>query len=330
MFEFLHFAEREVCGRELENTVTELRACQCCGTPGVVCTRQNLAFMPLILQDLLGGTSEYDIESALRARAAVLPLHVVPYLTVGRSERADIVVPQTECKTVSRMHGAFTMDSRHVIRYLDFKTINKTKVVVPRLGHTFVRTFPLVLEDGMSLTLGHKLDTANNYGATFLYRAEKPKLASIPEVLVAANGTERDGLEQCSMQDTLQCGICFDVLKSAHAMTACGHSFCGNCIAQWLLRGTTTCPTCRTVSDVSAPIAPVLALDELVMQLATMSADAALRAAVHEYRSHTRIINESKKIVAAEGAPVRVHHVECGAKRGAPPDVTGRRVVQRF
>jgi hypothetical protein len=52
-------------------------------------------------------------------------------------------------------------------------------------------------------------------------------------------------------------------------------------------------------------------------------------AAVHEYRSHTRIINESKKIVAAEGAPVRVHHVECGAKRGAPPDVTGRRVVQR-
>ena len=40
-----------------------------------------------------------------------------------------------------------------------------------------------------------------------------------------------------------QCAVCHELLVAPHAV-ACGHSFCGECIASWL-RARPTCPSCR-------------------------------------------------------------------------------------
>jgi hypothetical protein len=43
----------------------------------------------------------------------------------------------------------------------------------------------------------------------------------------------------------LECAICKDLLAAAHLL-ACGHWYCGVCLAQWLeLRQEPSCPSCR-------------------------------------------------------------------------------------
>ncbi|CAG2116326.1 unnamed protein product, partial [Medioppia subpectinata] len=53
-------------------------------------------------------------------------------------------------------------------------------------------------------------------------------------------------VESLSLADSLKCGICLNVLDKA-VDTRCGHTFCHECLNQWLSRPQTTkeCPECR-------------------------------------------------------------------------------------
>ncbi|CAG2114043.1 unnamed protein product [Medioppia subpectinata] len=53
-------------------------------------------------------------------------------------------------------------------------------------------------------------------------------------------------IETLALEDIIKCGICLQVLKRA-VDTRCGHTFCHECLNQWLSRPQTTkeCPECR-------------------------------------------------------------------------------------
>mmetsp|Transcript_55323 Transcript_55323/g.130603 ORF Transcript_55323/g.130603 Transcript_55323/m.130603 type:complete len:115 (+) Transcript_55323:74-418(+) len=45
----------------------------------------------------------------------------------------------------------------------------------------------------------------------------------------------------------LDCSICLDLMHNAHVLD-CGHTFCEDCIVDWMRRQR-TCPVCRTPID---------------------------------------------------------------------------------
>jgi len=47
----------------------------------------------------------------------------------------------------------------------------------------------------------------------------------------------------------LDCTICRELLVATHTL-ACGHMFCGPCLAQWLeVQAHPSCPSCRTAVE---------------------------------------------------------------------------------
>ena len=51
-------------------------------------------------------------------------------------------------------------------------------------------------------------------------------------------------IEKDSVHDHLKCSICMDVLENP-MQAPCQHTFCNQCICQWLNRGNGTCPEDR-------------------------------------------------------------------------------------
>jgi hypothetical protein len=66
-----------------------------------------------------------------------------------------------------------------------------------------------------------------------------------PATAAAGKGKSSDpDMRQVSCSN-LECAICKDLLAAAHLL-ACGHWYCGVCLAQWLeLRQEPSCPSCR-------------------------------------------------------------------------------------
>ncbi|KAF7306630.1 RING finger protein 8 [Mycena indigotica] len=66
-------------------------------------------------------------------------------------------------------------------------------------------------------------------------------------------------------EDELTCAICCDLLAAAHLLNPCGHSFCGECVSEWISVKVrkTTCPVCRAIIA-KQPMAPNISLDKLV------------------------------------------------------------------
>ncbi|KAJ7899981.1 hypothetical protein B0H14DRAFT_3852474 [Mycena olivaceomarginata] len=64
--------------------------------------------------------------------------------------------------------------------------------------------------------------------------------------------------------EELTCPICCDILVAAHLLNPCGHSFCGDCSWQWLMKNRNTgCPVCRTTLA-ATPMAPNISVDKMV------------------------------------------------------------------
>ncbi|KAG7450234.1 RING/U-box [Guyanagaster necrorhizus] len=60
----------------------------------------------------------------------------------------------------------------------------------------------------------------------------------------------------------LECPICQDFLVAAHVCVPCGHSFCGECLSQWV-EVKRDCPSCR--GKLNAPrMVPNVAINSLV------------------------------------------------------------------
>ncbi|KAK7064523.1 hypothetical protein R3P38DRAFT_2825070 [Favolaschia claudopus] len=65
-------------------------------------------------------------------------------------------------------------------------------------------------------------------------------------------------------EEELTCPICCDLFVAAHILNPCGHSFCGDCCWQWVVKKKMTqCPFCRT--DLAATqMTPNISLDKTV------------------------------------------------------------------
>ncbi len=50
-----------------------------------------------------------------------------------------------------------------------------------------------------------------------------------------------------SVQDKVECAICYDTFKSSTISLICGHKFDENCIVSWFNKGNHTCPCCRAI-----------------------------------------------------------------------------------
>ncbi|KAJ7293240.1 hypothetical protein C8J57DRAFT_20026 [Mycena rebaudengoi] len=66
------------------------------------------------------------------------------------------------------------------------------------------------------------------------------------------------------LEEELTCSICYDIFVATHLLSPCGHSFCGDCGWQWVVKNRKPgCPVCRTPLP-SRPMVPNLGMDKVV------------------------------------------------------------------
>lgn len=46
------------------------------------------------------------------------------------------------------------------------------------------------------------------------------------------------------LEDSLKCGICYDIICYARSLTPCMHTYCGKCISEWFGKSHPNCPSC--------------------------------------------------------------------------------------
>ncbi|KAJ6519482.1 hypothetical protein C8R45DRAFT_23359 [Mycena sanguinolenta] len=68
-----------------------------------------------------------------------------------------------------------------------------------------------------------------------------------------------------ALEEELTCPICCDIFVATHLLNPCGHSFCGDCSWQWVMKNrNTACPICRTRLSTMAPMTPNISLDKTI------------------------------------------------------------------
>ncbi|KAI0067815.1 hypothetical protein BV25DRAFT_872343 [Artomyces pyxidatus] len=67
-------------------------------------------------------------------------------------------------------------------------------------------------------------------------------------------------------EDEMTCPICCDIFAFAHLGNPCGHSFCGECGFNWIVknRKAPTCAVCRAKLSADAPMIPNFAMDNTI------------------------------------------------------------------
>jgi hypothetical protein len=68
--------------------------------------------------------------------------------------------------------------------------------------------------------------------------------------------------------EEMQCVICQNFLCAAHALP-CSHTFCGDCLTEWLSKKR-HCPTCRQAVGSASPT-PIHNIDSMIERAATVS-----------------------------------------------------------
>lgn len=90
-----------------------------------------------------------------------------------------------------------------------------------------------------------------------IVKEEEEKTAGVPSSMPKLAAANRRGED---FSEELQCSICQDVFVMAHALD-CGHTFCGDCLFEWLQRKR-VCPVCR--EPVLRPPIHIRSLDSII------------------------------------------------------------------
>lgn len=77
------------------------------------------------------------------------------------------------------------------------------------------------------------------------------------------------------MGDELTCPICCDLFVSPHVGSTCGHSYCGQCGWDWIVKTmpAPTCPCCRTPLNTPVPMVPNFAMESILQKHVAMLAE---------------------------------------------------------
>lgn len=265
-------------------------------------------------------TIVYEIEAALRARGAGLPKDRIAFVTIGRNLLSDIIPPADSppSKYVSRRQGAFTLNSRGDIHYIDFSSAgHKAKINLPRHGTVIgAANFPFKVENEMTFAIGPDKNILSNYNFTYYNESEEARPAEAAEGSVQPD----ESSDSDKLREIFNCAICYDVILNSYALTKCGHCFCGNCLTRWFLRsGKTNCPTCRAESPASAPAGPVLPMDQAILHHFGQGADEQLARAVTENDAHRQIEFIAKSLATVQ-SPLVVQKERRGTKRAGGPN----------
>ncbi|KAJ7129988.1 hypothetical protein C8R43DRAFT_1025335 [Mycena crocata] len=116
-----------------------------------------------------------------------------------------------------------------------------------------------------------------------------------------------------SYEDELTCPICCDIFVAAHLLNPCGHSFCGDCAWQWIIKNNKTgCPVCRTRLT-NDPMTPNICMDKLVgvhIQMMGYMGDISWRNGLNlaEFRGRQKCVSsdvaERSRIVVVKPPPI--------------------------
>ena len=77
-------------------------------------------------------------------------------------------------------------------------------------------------------------------------------------------GDEKRNEMLLSMQEEFLCVICQELFVKAHSLS-CSHSYCENCIREWMKKGNKYCPMCRKTIE-GKPV-PSIAMDNAISKL---------------------------------------------------------------
>lgn len=133
------------------------------------------------------------------------------------------------------------------------------------------------------------------------------------------------------------CGICLELVAAAHAITSCGHCYCGPCLLCTIEASTSTvdecprlparCPQCRSL--ITAPPVRVRMLDKIVSAIAAELPEdeerASWRARMAHFESSTAAVDENengnRRLPTAADAE-RIYATSFASRRPAPLRVT--------
>lgn len=87
--------------------------------------------------------------------------------------------------------------------------------------------------------------------------------------------------------EEMQCVICQSFLCAAHALP-CSHTFCGDCLVQWLSKKP-HCPTCRRPTGGASPT-PIHNIDSMIERAASVSPERAVICFVPGFQSPRRLV----------------------------------------
>lgn len=68
----------------------------------------------------------------------------------------------------------------------------------------------------------------------------QPHLAPAP---ISATAEAESSLSS-DLEESLKCGICYDIICYARSLTPCMHTYCGKCISEWFGKAHPNCPSC--------------------------------------------------------------------------------------
>lgn len=201
-----------------------------------------------------------------------------PPLVVGRSGvPIDGLLNLVGARRCSRRHGAFAVDLRGAVRYVDLGSRSGT-LLLPARGtpQVVTRGRPVTLWPGDAVALGARAEVSPDEARRTLYVISVESWAA-PPVEDDCDTTE-------GVPDAAACAVCQEPLQSARVL-ACGHAFCDDCISRWL-REHETCPTCRATCDDDGAACPQL--DDAVLALVGALGGAAARGALARHAEDRR------------------------------------------
>ncbi|RPD81720.1 hypothetical protein L226DRAFT_5776 [Lentinus tigrinus ALCF2SS1-7] len=70
-----------------------------------------------------------------------------------------------------------------------------------------------------------------------------------------------------SMEESVSCPICYEIFSEPYVSSPCGHSFCAECVVDWMkkkIRSAPKCPLCRTLLTQGSLVVPNFALKDAI------------------------------------------------------------------
>jgi len=163
-------------------------------------------------------------------------------VVVGRKSRRGVeryVSVSAGGGRCSRRHGAFTLDSRGAVRYVDLRSKHGSMLFPARgMPRRIPARRPVVLHPGDGVGFGGALPKQ----LTLAHALAKMHIFRVTEVPERA---EDDEEREHAVIEPHACVVCQETMLAPRVL-CCGHTFCDDCISRWFRDKARTFPRSLT------------------------------------------------------------------------------------